>query len=170
MTFVGAIKSVFKQFAVFTGTAKRSEYWYFILFSFLIGIVVATLDPIIFPQEPTDDPLDSLNQLTPLSNITSLILLIPNLAVTSRRIRDAGWSGKWLLLYMLPIGSLVISLFALIAYTQGPDYGSTESLITALSFLVPTLLLAFGVAIFLFILSVLPSKSREQGNKYASEV
>jgi hypothetical protein len=34
---------------------------------------------------------------------------------------------------------------------------------------VPTLLIAFGVQVFLLILCLLPSKSREQGNKYAPE-
>jgi uncharacterized membrane protein YhaH (DUF805 family) len=170
MTFAGAIKSVFTKYAVFKGTARRSEFWYFALFSLLLGIVAATLDSVIWPQDLSGDPLSTINQPTPIGSITSLILLVPSLSVTARRLHDAGWSGKWLLLYVLPILSLAFSLVALIAYTQSPDFGSAEGLVEVIAFLVPTLLIAFGVAVFLLILSVLPSKTRAEGNRYAPEV
>ena len=82
MSFGEAIKSVFSKYATFSGRARRSEYWYFVLFSFLAGIV-ASLIPVI-------------NILWPLA------ILIPTLAVSVRRLHDTGKSGWSMLLILLP--------------------------------------------------------------------
>lgn len=169
MTFVGAVKSVFVNFRKFKGTATRREYWFYILATALIGIVLSTIESSIWPPIETDDLIEAINQPTPLSSITALILLIPTLSVTSRRMQDSGWSGKWLFLYLLPVVPLLMGIIGVVGYLNSTTAPEVEVLATMVAYFVPTLLIAFGVQVFLLILCLLPSKSREQGNKYASE-
>jgi uncharacterized membrane protein YhaH (DUF805 family) len=169
MTFVQAVKSVLVNFRKFRGTASRREYWFFVLATVLIGIVLSTIESIIWPPIETDDLIEAINQPTPLTSIAGLLLLIPTLAVTSRRIQDSGWSGKWLFLYLLPIVPLLMGIIGVVGYLQSTSAPEIEVLATSVAYFVPTLLIAFGVQVFLLILCLLPSKSREQGNKYAPE-
>jgi len=169
ITFVDAVKSAFVNFRKFRGTAPRREYWFFVLATVLIGIVLSTIESIIWPPIETGDLIEAINQPTPLTSIAGLLLLIPTLAVTSRRIQDSGWSGKWLFLYLLPIVPLLMGIIGVVGYLQSTSAPEIEVLATSVAYFVPTLLIAFGVQVFLLILCLLPSKSREQGNKYASE-
>jgi uncharacterized membrane protein YhaH (DUF805 family) len=170
ITFVDAVKSAFVNFRKFKGTASRREYWFYILATVLIGIVLSTIESMIWPPIETDDLIEAINQPTPLTSIAGLLLLIPTLAVTSRRIQDSGWSGKWLFLYLLPIVPLLMGIIGVVGYLQSTSAPEIEVLATSVAYFVPTLLIAFGVQVFLLILCLLPSKSREQGNKYAPEV
>ena len=169
ITFVDAVKSAFVNFRKFKGTASRREYWFYILATALIGIVLSTIESIIWPPLETDDLIEAINQPTPLSSIAALVLLIPTLAVTARRIQDSGWSGKWLFLYLLPIVPLLMGIIGVVGYLQSTSAPEIEVLATSVAYFVPTLLIAFGVQVFLLILCLLPSKSLEQGNKYAPE-
>ena len=169
ITFVDAVKSAFVNFRKFKGTASRREYWFYILATALIGIVLSTVESMIWPPIETDDLIEAINQPTPLTSIAGLLLLIPTLAVTSRRIQDSGWSGKWLFLYLLPIVPLLMGIIGVVGYLQSTSAPEIEILATSVAYFVPTLLIAFGVQFFLLILCLLPSKSREQGNKYAPE-
>lgn len=167
ISFVDAVKSAFVNFRKFKGTASRREYWFYILATVLIGIVLSTIESIIWPPIETDDLIEAINQPTPLTSIAGLLLLIPTLAVTSRRIQDSGWSGKWLFLYLLPIVPLLMGIIGVVGYLQSTSAPEIEVLATSVAYFVPTLLIALGVQVFLLILCLLPSKSREQGNKYA---
>lgn len=167
MTFVGAVKSAFVNFKKFKGTATRREYWFFVLATVLIGIVLSTIESIIWPPIETADLIEAINQPTPLTSISALILLLPTLAVTSRRMQDSGWSGKWLFLYLLPIVPLLMGILGVVGYLDSTSAPEVEVLATSVAYFVPTLLIAFGVQVFILILCLLPSKSREQGNKYS---
>jgi uncharacterized membrane protein YhaH (DUF805 family) len=81
MDFVGAIKAGFQNYVVFKGTASRSEYWYWVLFTSLVGLVTNALDASGI-----------------LAGAFALATLLPGLAVTVRRLRDAGFSWVWILL------------------------------------------------------------------------
>lgn len=81
MDFVGAIKAGFKNYVVFKGTATRPEYWYWVLFAFLVTLVTNALDG-----------------TGVLAGAFGLATFLPGLAVTVRRLRDAGFSWTWLLL------------------------------------------------------------------------
>jgi uncharacterized membrane protein YhaH (DUF805 family) len=169
MSFVDAVKSAFVNFRKFKGTASRREYWFYILATVLIGIVLSTIESIIWPPIETDDLIEAINQPTPLTSIAGLLLLIPTLAVTSRRIQDSGWSGKWLFLYLLPFVPFLMGIIGVVGYLQSTSAPEVEVLATLVAYFVPTLLIAVGVQVFMLILCLLPSKSREQGNKYAPE-
>lgn len=85
MNFVDAVKTCFSKYACFEGRACRSEYWYFCLFNFLLGIVCGAL----------------LGKIG--SSIVSLALFIPSLAVAVRRLHDVGKSGWFYLLCLIPL-------------------------------------------------------------------
>jgi uncharacterized membrane protein YhaH (DUF805 family) len=167
ISFVDAVKSAFVNFRKFKGTAPRREYWFFVLATVLIGIVLSTIESIIWPPIETGDLIEAINQPTPLTSISALILLLPTLAVTSRRMQDSGWSGKWLFLYLLPIVPLLMGILGVVGYLDSTSDPEVEVLATSVAYFVPTLLIAFGVQVFILILCLLPSKSREQGNMYA---
>ena len=97
MGFPDAVRSVLTRYADFSGRARRAEYWWFFLFAVLVALVAAVLDGII------DVPVFSL--------LTALGLLIPNLAVSVRRLHDTDRSGWWLLLNLVPFGGIVLLVF-----------------------------------------------------------
>ena len=81
MDFVTAVKTCFGKFATFEGRACRSEYWFFTLFLMLGSLVLTTLDIVLGTGV--------------LSTIFSLIILIPSIAVSVRRLHDTDRSGWW---------------------------------------------------------------------------
>ena len=95
-----------KKYAVFNGRARRSEYWYFVLFNVIISIVLTVVDGIT----------GSLNGATGvgfLSGLYSLAVLIPSIAVSVRRLHDTDRSGWWILIGLIPlIGVIVLIVFA----------------------------------------------------------
>jgi uncharacterized membrane protein YhaH (DUF805 family) len=166
VTFAGAVKSAFVNFAQFRGVSTRPEYWYFVLFSVLAALVLGTIDSVIWPPPQTDDVLEALNQPTPFSNIFAIVLLVPSLAITSRRIRDAGWSGKWLWSLLLPIVPLVSGAISAVSYLEFVVSPTAEDLFTVGSYFLPAVLVALIVQIFLLVLCLRPSKSKEDGNRF----
>jgi uncharacterized membrane protein YhaH (DUF805 family) len=83
---------VLQNYATFSGRARRSEYWYFVLFNVIIAFVLG------FIGGTTGTPV--------LSNIYTLAVLIPGIAVGVRRMHDVGKSG-WFLL--IPIYNLILA-------------------------------------------------------------
>jgi uncharacterized membrane protein YhaH (DUF805 family) len=83
---------VLKKYADFNGRARRSEYWYFALCSFLISIILALIG--------------FYAGFTLLGNLYSLAVLIPSIAVGVRRMHDVGKSGWYLI---IPIYNLVLA-------------------------------------------------------------
>lgn len=109
MNFAEAVTSVFKQYAVFSGRARRSEYWWFILFNLILGVVVLLIDT-------------AMGSMV-LGLIVDLALLLPGLAVSVRRLHDTGRTGWWMLIALIPIVGLII----LIVYQcQDSDPGANE--------------------------------------------
>lgn len=84
------------KYAVFEGRATRSEFWLFMLFSFLVGLAAGILDEIV-----------GYLFFVP---ICIAVLFIPQLAVCVRRLHDLNQSGWWVLVSFLPF----LSLFFLI--------------------------------------------------------
>ena len=167
VTFAGAVKSAFVNFAQFRGVSSRAQYWYFVLFSVLMAQVLGIIDSVFWPPVETDDVLVALLQPTPFSNIFAIVILIPSLAVTSRRIRDAGWSGKWLWSLLSPIVPFVFGVVGVISYLDNVVTPTIEDLANLIAYFAPAVLLALMVQIFLVVLCLRASKSKEDGNRYA---
>ncbi len=98
VSFGESIKICFSKYATFSGRARRSEYWYFVLFNFIVGLILSVIP--------------FLGWI--LGIIYSLATIIPSLAVNVRRLHDIGKSGWFLLLFLIPIiGAIVIFIFTL---------------------------------------------------------
>jgi uncharacterized membrane protein YhaH (DUF805 family) len=91
MGFGEAIQTCFRKYATFRGRARRSEYWFFALFYVLISIPANILDSALAPGSSTRNG--------PVSSLLALALLLPNLAVTVRRLHDTDRSGLWLVAF-----------------------------------------------------------------------
>ena len=115
--FLDTIKN---RYAKFDGRATRSEYWYFILFYFILALIVTLVDVLVINPMLGLTPEQS-QQGGILQIIVGLGLLIPTLALTIRRLHDIGKSGWWFLIALIPIiGALVLIYF----YIQDSQAGS----------------------------------------------
>ena len=105
--------TVLKKYAVFEGRARRAEYWFFGLFNAIIGIALVFLGAVIAGGD-TDHPALFI------SNLYSLGVLLPSLAVAVRRLHDTGRSGWWIFIGLIPlVGWIVLIVF----YVQDSDAG-----------------------------------------------
>lgn len=89
---------VMKQYADFKGRARRKEFWMFSLFSVLIGCVFQLLDYMLGIQFTNLGSTYGADY-GPLYSIYALIVFIPSLAVSVRRLHDLNKSGWYLLLW-----------------------------------------------------------------------
>lgn len=101
MNFKQAVTSGFSNYATFNGRARRSEFWWWIIFEVLLGAVVGILDA---------SPFDGQ-----LSAILRLVLWLPSFAMKVRRLHDVDRSGWWLLIFPLAL------YWFCIAGTTGPN-------------------------------------------------
>lgn len=165
MNFGTAIKTAFTKYAIFRGVATRPEYWWFVLFTVIVSSVLN-----VFMGDPNNpNPVAS-----GLSLLFSLGTLIPSLSISVRRFHDAGFSGKWLLLYLVPTVLFVVAaasaLPVLAAALSGGLMGDelTAAIVGLLGVAALPLITGFAVWVFNLVLTLLPSKSAAQGNKYAA--
>ncbi|MGL5451717.1 MAG: DUF805 domain-containing protein [Aeromonas sp.] len=100
--------SVLKQYTVFNGRARRTEYWMFALCNCVIGLLLSLVGNLMGADF--------------ISGIYSFAVLLPSLAVAARRLHDTDRSGWWLLLVLVPlIGALVVLYFMVSNGQQGPN-------------------------------------------------
>jgi uncharacterized membrane protein YhaH (DUF805 family) len=102
MSFTEAVSSVLRQYATFRGRARRSEYWWFFLFSLLVSLVAGIVDGVLGTTTETG--------LGFIGAVVSLALLLPTLAVVVRRLHDTDRSGWWILAFLIPIAGFVLWL------------------------------------------------------------
>ncbi len=117
--------AVLKKYAVFSGRARRKEYWFFILFNLIITIVLSFID----------GAMGGLGEggIGILSGIYALAVFLPSLAVTIRRLHDTDRTGWWFLIAFIPlIGAIVLLVFMVLDGTPadnqyGPDPKGAEA-------------------------------------------
>jgi len=109
MWFIKVMKNGFN----FSDRARRKEYWCFVLATFIISIFIAVIQNVIFGVSFANPEVE-LNAGDFLGLIFNLIILIPSIAVTTRRLHDINKSGWWQLIYFLPILGIFIMLYFLI--------------------------------------------------------
>ncbi len=116
-----------RKYADFSGRARRSEYWLFVLFVALVQMTAGILSWFV------GGDLSDNAFATPASGIIALIyfgfclyILVPSLAVSFRRLHDSGRTAWWLLLGLIPIlGHLVLLIFMILDGTPGDNrYGA----------------------------------------------
>jgi uncharacterized membrane protein YhaH (DUF805 family) len=105
MSFQDAVRTCLTQkYADFNGRARRSEFWFFILFTVIVGFVATVIDAIIHTSS-------TFGGRGLVSTIAQLALLLPQLAVGARRLHDTDKTGWWQLLYITVIGIIVLIIF-----------------------------------------------------------
>ena len=109
---------VLKKYAVFSGRARRKEYWFFVLFNIIIGLALTFID---FSTGLYDVEFE----IGLLSSLYSLAVLVPGIAVTIRRLHDTSRTGWWFLIAFVPIiGVIVLLVFMVFDSTPGDNqYG-----------------------------------------------
>lgn len=90
MTFQDSVQTCFAKYAVFSGRAQMSEFWWFFLFQILLGMAMNAILPY------------------PIPDVVMCLLACPSLAVGARRLHDTGMSGWWQLLLLTGIGFFVL--------------------------------------------------------------
>ena len=93
------IEAVRDKYFTFTGRATREEFWFFILFSFLVPALVwlvLFLITFIFGFDTTTLPVISYD-------IINMVIIIPSLSIAVRRLHDINRTGWWLFLLLLPV-------------------------------------------------------------------
>lgn len=97
-----------KQYADFSGRARRSEYWTFFLAYTVVYFII-----------------DSVLGLSFVAYIYALLLILPILAVSARRMHDIGKSGWWILIQIVPIvGNIIFIALSLFDSKPGDNqYG-----------------------------------------------
>ena len=104
--FGDAIRSFFRNYAVFSGRARRSEYWFAALFIALIGTPISVLDAIV-------NPGDEFGVFTVLGLLWSLAVFIPSLAIASRRLHDTDTSFGYYFMILIPLVGAILLLIKL---------------------------------------------------------
>ena len=109
-----AVKRFFTRAFRFKGRSSRSEYWWVQLVLFIISgaVFIAGLSAGVNPDD-LSNPLGIANA------IFNLIILVPSLALTWRRLHDAGFAGPWWFIIFTGIG--VIAYFIMVIFPSRPE-------------------------------------------------
>jgi uncharacterized membrane protein YhaH (DUF805 family) len=107
-------RAVLKNYAGFSGRARRTEYWMFALVNFVVTLLLYVLTVATHSSF-----------FLVLVFLYGLAVLLPSLAVLVRRLHDIGMSGWWILIGFVPfVGGIALFVFTLLPGNQGPNrYG-----------------------------------------------
>jgi uncharacterized membrane protein YhaH (DUF805 family) len=100
VSFGAAISTVFRKYASFEGRAGRAEFWWFILFATLVSSALGAFN--------VATPTGEISIGTSLASVWSIATFIPTLAVSVRRLRDAGRRWQELFWILLPIAGIIV--------------------------------------------------------------
>ena len=110
---------VIKKYAVFSGRARRREYWMFVLFNTIFSLVAMVLDN-AFGTTLSGQGYGAIYFLY------ALAVFVPAFAVSVRRLHDVGKSGWFLLIFLIPfVGAIWLLVLACTAGDAGKNaYGA----------------------------------------------
>ena len=168
MTFAVAVLTCFRKYIGFSGRAARAEYWYFVLFVLVAGLIASLLDYTLFADKYRDANTGAVvvtvsNQ--PISALVTLVLFLPHFAAAWRRMHDTGRSGLYVLL------PSIVSLVALLVAAFGLGLadmasGKLDSFLTGATLLLLIPLLILGVLSPLIVFWWLTRPSQPGSNSY----
>ena len=102
MTFFESIKTCFSKYADFDGRASRSEFWWWVLFVFLASSAASIVSPAV-------------------SGLFSLGVLLPNIAVATRRLHDTDRSGWFQLFMLIPLIGWILMIYWCVQESKEPN-------------------------------------------------
>lgn len=122
---MGWYLKVLRQYADFSGRARRTECWLFALFNIVILTVLVFID--------TAARLSIGSNTGLLGSIYLLAVLVPGLAVGARRLHDVGYSGWWQLLDLVPVvgWAVVLRLFCMEGDPDANRWGPSPMAVSA---------------------------------------
>lgn len=101
------LKVVKENYANFSGRARRSELWYFMLVNFIISAILAVID--------------SVTGIGFLAAIYGLAVLVPSIAVGVRRLHDIDKETIMIILAFIPVVNFYIIYLWTIEGVRGPN-------------------------------------------------
>ena len=172
MPFWTAVKTCFKKYCDFKGRARRSEYWWFILFETIVALVWSFLCSLMFSSNAdslagSDVPMFStMLKLTGLMMLPLLFFLLPQWAVLTRRLHDTGRSGWWVVASLALSAVYTIVYFSMLSQmSKSFESGEYVPMSTSLMTIAAILGLAvFVLGIIILVFTVQDSQVGE--NKY----
>ncbi len=113
-----AVRTVFSRYAQFDGRASRSEYWWWVLLNALVIVVVYVLGLTLVIAGASRNSAAG-GGLAVLGSMMFLLIwlwelatLVPNLALTIRRLRDGGFHWALIFLALIPLGAIALFVMA----------------------------------------------------------
>lgn len=128
MSFEQSVRTCFGKYATFSGRAGRPEFWWFALLNVVLSSGASIID---FAMGSGSIHLGWTLTLAqgPVQTVVTLALLLPTLAVGSRRLHDVGHSAWWLLIGLVPcVGFIVLLIFFCTSGDRYPNaYGDVPA-------------------------------------------
>ena len=135
-----------EKYADFSGRAPRAEFWWYILAIIILSIIARIIDNII--------GMDVVGAYGPLYLLVALGLLVPNIAVSVRRLHDTNRSGWWILLPIIPYCLAFVLGGA--AILNGAASAGTAGVMAGLGVAALFLIIGFACAVLLLVFYCLP--------------
>ena len=112
----------FNQYADFTGRARRTEFWMFVLFNIIVAFLLCILGIIVMVAAGPDYAVFAFAPYF----LYALAAILPALGVSVRRLHDTGKSGLWLLTAFIPFVNGIFSIILLVFYCIDGDKGPNK--------------------------------------------
>jgi uncharacterized membrane protein YhaH (DUF805 family) len=116
-----AVRRFFKKYATLSGRASRSEYWWWALVAFLVGLVLNIITSVAgapgttVAANGTAVPGPGAIVGSILMILWGLAVIVPSIALLVRRLHDANLSGWLVLVILVPIlGALALLVMAIL--------------------------------------------------------
>ncbi len=118
--FMEAVQKAFAGKCDYDSRSRRSEYWFFALFVFLVELVVGIVFGVVFGLIG----IPEVGQII-LGVISLIIFFLFALPLAVRRLHDTGKSGWFMLLMLIPvIGAIILLIFFCIdSQAETNEYG-----------------------------------------------
>ncbi len=157
----------FKQYLTFDGRARRKEFWMFTLFYCIFQIVAGTLDYMLGLSHSST--ISEIGSLGLISILCELVLLLPSIAVTFRRLHDVGKSGFVLLRFAIAY-KVALALFDYFVYeAPSPRKSIADAGEVALGSFRTVALGLLIVGIVVWFIVILSKKGDHGDNKYGAD-
>lgn len=122
ISFTDAVKNGFQKTFVFQGRATRAEYWWWALFIWLVILPLITI-PGVLSSTFNVAPIVT-DKFYFLLGLWFVIIIVPTISLSVRRLHDIGRSAWYLLVDMIPyVGNFIFGIMMCIPSDEDNKYG-----------------------------------------------